>query len=258
MAKRMVVIVVGTDEIVFRRRVRGGGKTLRFPLPPGAFGDAGAMTAAVSGKVLDKILRHANAVVLVNTGRSAVRVETVTARPVQEVLSRHFPAGDSFNTSTHVMGWHVYNGDNNQAALFMAALPTAVADNLTELCRALRIPMRRIKRIDVIENALVEYFRTARKEPVWLCLPQDGGIRVLSVSGGAPNGCWTISNAPAWRETDLQRLWAARRTEQNPETALLLTADGGLDWMNAFFTARGVAPVAQPIPEEAEYERYTH
>jgi hypothetical protein len=190
-----------------------GGAT--FPLPDGAFGDAKAMADALHGYIQAHTHRK----------RLSVRLCVSTRKTVIRTSPAHCP----FDSATHVL-----QADEESGCFF--ALPLALVNALVEMCRLLGIRLHRIEKIITAEHvALMRY--GGALIPLCVLLPQESGMRVLLAGNGRLTAAHFISSDPAYRETELTRLWMMHRFV--PEQAVYLS-DEACAWTDGYFTKRGI------------------
>jgi hypothetical protein len=140
------------------------------------------------------------------------------------------PHGESINEGTHAVDYDLFS----DSVLFVAALPLALSEAMTSMCRIWGVPLHNIKQLGVAEHALLRRYSTAD----CLCLPQENGVRLLFLPDGVPTGAVYVSDAPAYREQELDRLW--QTGYPLPKQAILLTkkpADS-FDWLRSYFMLR--------------------
>lgn len=252
-----------------------------FALPEGAFGDAKRMAEPARKWLAQKASRRiSSAVVLANTRRTALRFAKLTEEAAESTnkkphlarsvgfkterksrdLSAYyralFPYGELFNEATHVFGGEALPGKRADV-LFLAALPTGLAEAFTGMCGEWGVPLRALKRISALELALLKYFPSAETAYTLLCLPQDNGVRLIHIRDGEPDCAGFISDDPAYRERELDRAFWARTYAPENETALILlpallpVEETGerYGWLRVCLEAKGIGCETSPIPE---------
>ena len=247
------------------KRPRGGAASDGFssvPLPPGAFGDPEAMAGALAaGLSAYPHKRPSSVAVVVSTARTSLRVVPIPAANPDAVwpglrrvgvpfrggrldaaarahIRQSFPMGD--DEPGFVFSQGVVARADGEAALMLAALPTALAEGLADMCRLAGAALGSIKKIEPLEYVLVRRYAGTGLEPVWLCLPQERSVRVISLDGGLPRCIDLISDDPGFRDAELTRCWYAQ-PHPPPARAVLLRASDGYGWLRDFLRARDVA-----------------
>lgn len=272
MDKHYICIEAGADAFTASRAVRRGrqvaiGETVSAPWPPGAFGDVRAMAEAfrAAWPSPHKNFKHHRVIFWANMRQTALRfaaLPRLNAREreiaARECLIQAFPGGDLFNESTHVFGYSIFTTQSGQDRLFMAALPAAVSEALVGMCREWQKDIQGLQRIDTVEHLLARHYGGLYPEPLWLCLPQEHGFRILALYGGLPYAAYWVSDDPLRRETELSRLWRAQQTALTPQRAVLVLlhenvphegAPHKCGWLHTFLTSQSVEVVEEPDRE---------
>jgi hypothetical protein len=232
-----------------------------LPLREGSFGDAEGMAAQMAAAWPDMlhILQKSVVAMLINIGKTAFRIAPATVYDgnQQECPAGIFPRNASLNEQTHVFSCAAYaHGGETQTHLLAAALPTALASALTHFCRVLGISVYRITCIDTLENALVRHYTSLFQENQWLCIPQEKGLRIVTLRGQIPASVYCINDDFAAGKLELTRLWCAQRPADIPARAWLFYANKGFTWLRAFLSGENVT-VSDTEPPDDIYCRIT-
>jgi hypothetical protein len=248
---------VSADGLLLCVCTQKAAESARFALPEGAFGDGRRMAEPAREWLAQKAGRRiSSAVILANTRRTAIRF-------AQGPEEASFPYGELFNETTHVFSGEALPG---KRVRLLAALPAELAGALTGMCGAWGLPLRAVKRIGVLELTLLKYF-PFEAEYTLLCLPQDGGVRLIHRQDGQPDRADFISGDPAYREKELDRAILTRAYAPEKENALIFLpaltppAETGerYGWLRVCLEAKGIGCETRPIPEriyaDAAHER---
>jgi hypothetical protein len=278
--------------------------TARFTLAADAFGDGRAMARPARGFVRPYTQRPGRweAVITVKTRRATMRLasripgaadvnpgtrawldsfrkqDAAVSYPGTRIrkdppnnagktewAARYFPYGESFNEDTHVFARERFPGANaEEDSWLMLALPLPLADALVEMCGAWGIKPGSVRRIGILEHALMAYYGGICAEPLWLFLPLEDGIRLMFLYNGQPREIFYVSWDPSYRETELDRIfWTADFPPEAGYGILIGDAEDGTgnssnantliasyDWLLRYFSARGFDVSIETLAED--------
>jgi hypothetical protein len=194
----------------------------KLPIPPGVFGDGEAMAGYLTPWLHNHYYPGRLAVrIFVNTRQTILRV-------VPSVHTHNNPLADTL--TGYVFGQCMFTAANQPSVLFIAALPQPTSDALVKMCLLSGIRIKNIKQIDVIEHRLLRQYAMDAKS-ICLCLPQENGVRVLLAQQGIPTGIYFISNDPAHRTIELNRIWLTHPSL--PGRVLIFSS---CNWLKEYFS----------------------
>ena len=108
-------------------------------------------------------------------------------------------------------GDYVISHNNIGDVIWTCAVPSEISDSLVEMCRINGIRAGRIHAIDTLEYRMACYLSKKYLEPCCLIIPQEPGIRLVTLQNGVVLGCYFFSNDVNFRERELKRIWLSQR-----------------------------------------------
>ena len=192
----------------------------RLTVPPKALWNPQEMA-----KMIEERFPPGKLLFLLSTGASIVRVGEVD-------LEKTFGAE------------YVFSEGKLGGISWITALPLEISEALVELCRLKGLRFGRIKTIDTLEYRLANYFKN--ENSFWLFVPQELGIRLVTMEKGIPLGCYFFSNAPDFRVKELTRLWHHQNTP--PKSAYV--ASDTLTWLREFLEEKSVKVIEGDVMQD--------
>ena len=205
-------------------------------VPNGALWDPQAMSKLIKGQILEKRLLF-----LLNSAQTIVRVNT--ALPFERYIEHH--ATDMSNTKPEE---YIVSRCTINDVEWTCGIPSEISSGLVEMCRLNGIRPDRIHTIDTIEFRMFCYLSRLSDEALWLFLPQEPGIRLITLQSGIVPVCYFFSNDDVFRVRELTRFWLCQPTE--PQSAFILSDDSDYLWLKGFLEERSVE-----VQEAASFKR---
>ena len=122
--------------------------------------------------------------------------------------------------------------------MWTTAVPAEISNSLIKMCRLKGIRPGRIQVIDTIEHRMAYYLGGLYLSPLWILLPQEPGIRLVTLQEGVPGGCYFFSNDPDFRIRELARLWMCQ--SDPPQYAVILDESSDYLWLEDFLKDKSV------------------
>ncbi|MCL2839223.1 MAG: hypothetical protein FWE05_00490 [Defluviitaleaceae bacterium] len=188
---------------VYTPEKNGAWKTALTPLPSDFFRQQVAVD-------LPKF-KSSSVVLVANLRKTAIRIVDIPISKRKydkwELVSSTFPIGEQMNENTHIFdGSEFITKGNEVSRFFMAAIPIEISEAITRIGESLVGNLYRLERIDTVENILLKrYSPESHNGIVLILLPQDEGLRMLTLANGLPESAYYISNHVTHRKAEFLR-----------------------------------------------------
>ena len=239
-------------------------------LPAGDFDEAEIATLLAGEAKVRTIWPISDVFIFANTRKSVIRIARITPTDVQPgetelwaLIKPCFPVGHKMDETTHLFSGAIFNNPDsipeekvdttttyfekyqeNDTCIIAAALPAYVANWITRSVLHLTGSALSLRRLDVVENLIFQYYALKTLEPFWVALPQNVGLRILHIANGKPVGVEMLGHKPGLREEHVLRILGSFKENIFPVRLVFLNVDEDIadwGWLVELLEDRGVA-----------------
>jgi len=243
LAKTITCIEIGSQTLYIWQvnQKRGVSPPEQITVPKNTLWNPQSLTQLIKGQIFGRKLLF-----LLNTSQTIVRLsdETVTASDIEKT----FPFVKQPEE-------YVFSYDIIGEKTWITAVPSETPISLVEMCRLKGVRSGRIQAIDTLEYRMSRYLGNLHKSPFWLLLPQEPGIRLITLQNGMPILCYFFSNDSNFRLQEITRIWLCQPTP--PQSAYILSDNPAYLWLHEFLKEKSVGVLEQDFKQSmiAEWVR---